>query len=307
MAKQIGAMIRFGCILAAIFLLPGQGIAQTEPGLSPALQHIKTTNTVRLGYRENALPFSFLNRFHKPVGYSLEICQAIVEEIAVAIDAPDLKIAYVPLTAEGRIPAILRKEVDLECSSSTANAERARQMAFSPMIFVAGTRLLVPRQSPVRDVRDLAGKTVAVTQGTTNQAALQAANIKFGLGLKIILSPDHEQSFRMVADGKADAFATDDILLYGLIARHQARDRFRITGDYLSYEPYAILFRKGDAQLAGLVEQGFRKLATNHDFAPLYRKWFMRRLPTGEQLGIPISPQLEGSFRMLDHSPGATE
>jgi glutamate/aspartate transport system substrate-binding protein len=109
----------------------------------------------------------------------------------------------------------------------------------------------------------------------------------------------------MLADGKAQAFATDDILLYGLIARHKAQGMMKVVGDYLSYEPYGIMFRKGEPQLTAVVERAFRKLATEHDLLPLYRTWFMQRLPTGERLGIDISPQLEESFKVLDASPGA--
>ena len=143
-----------------------------------------------------------------------------------------------------------------------------------------------------------------VTKGTTNEQAIQAADKKFSLGLKIVTADDHEQAYRLLADGKVDAFATDDILLYGLIARHKAQGTMKVVGDLLSYEPYGLMFRKGDPQLAQVVERTFRKLATNHDLVPLYRQWFMQRLPTGEKLGIDISPQLEESFKVLDTSPG---
>ena len=259
---------------------------------------------MRLGYREASPPFSFLDQANRPIGYSLELCQAIVEELGVEVDDPNLRIDYVLVTPETRIPAILDNRIDLECGSTTANAERRQRVAFSPLIFVAGTRLMVPKESRVSSITDLKGKTIVVTRGTTNEQAIQAADKKFSLGLKIVTADDHEQSYRMVADGKADAFATDDVLLYGLIARHKAQDRMKVVGDLLSYEPYGIMFRKGDPQLAAVVERTFRKLATNHDLVPLYRQWFMQRLPTGERLGIAISPQLEESFKVLDASAG---
>ena len=189
--------------------------------------------------------------------------------------------------------------------STTANAERAKQVAFSPLMFVAGTKLMVPKDSTISAPKDLQGKTVVVTKGTTNEQAMHAVDKKFSLGLNIVTSPDHEQSYQMLVDGKADAFATDDILLYGLIARHKSQDKFRVTGDYLSYDPYGIMFRKGEPQLAALVERTFRKLGSNHDLIPLYKKWFEARLPTGERLNVPISPQLEDAFKVLDDSEGA--
>jgi glutamate/aspartate transport system substrate-binding protein len=134
---------------------------------------------------------------------------------------------------------------------------------------------------------------------------MHVADKKFSLGLNIVTSPDHEQSFQMLAEGKADAFATDDILLSGLIVRHKAQDKFRVTGDYLSYDPYGIMFRKGEPQLAAVVERAFRKLGSNRDLVPLYNKWFTARLPTGERLNVPISLQLEEAFRAMDNSASA--
>ena len=295
-------------LLAALAFLPAlamvaPAVAQ-DVGLSPTLANIKRTHTVRLGYREASPPFSFLDQSNRPIGYSLELCEAIVEEIGTEVDDDALKIEYVKVTSESRIPAVLEGKIDLECGSTTANAERARRVAFSPLIFVAGTKLMVPKAAPVSGVTDLKGKTVVVTKGTTNEQAIAAADKKFALGLTIVTADDHEQSYQILAEGKAQAFATDDILLYGLIARHKAQDRFKVVGDYLSYDPYGIMFRKGEPPLSAVVERTFRKLATNGDLVPLYNKWFMSRLPTGERLRVPISLQLEEAFKVLDSSAG---
>jgi glutamate/aspartate transport system substrate-binding protein len=200
----------------------------------------------------------------------------------------------------------VQNKIDLECGSTTANSERSKQVAFSPLIFVAGTKLMVPKASSVSGAADLKGKTVVVTKGTTNEQAMHAVDKKFALGLNIIASPDHEQSYQMLVEQKADAFATDDILLYGLIARHKAQDKFRVTGEYLSYDPYGIMFRKGEPQLAAVVERTFRKLGSNRDLIPLYNKWFVSRLPTGEKLNVAISPQLEEAFKALNDSEGTS-
>jgi glutamate/aspartate transport system substrate-binding protein len=292
-------------LLLALAFLASPALAQ-EVGLSPTLANIKKSHTVRLGYREASPPFSFLDQANRPIGYSLELCEAIVEEIGTEVDDPNLKIDYVKVTSESRIPAVVDNKIDLECGSTTANAERAKRVAFSPLIYVAGTKLMVPKAAPVTGITDLKGKTIVVTKGTTNEQAIAAADKKFNLGLTIVAADDHEQSYQMLADGKAQAFATDDILLYGLIARHKAQDKFKVVGDYLSYDPYGIMFRKGEPQLSAVVERTFRKLATNHDLLPLYQKWFMARLPTGERLGVPISLQLEEAFKALDDSPQGT-
>ena len=281
--------------------------AQTagSEGLSPTLANIKKTHVVRLGYRESSPPFSFLDHSNRPIGYSLELCEAIVEEIGVEVDDANLKIEYVKVTSDDRIPAVTQNKIDLECGSTTANAERAKLVAFSPLMFVAGTKLMVPKASTISAPTDLKGKTVVVTKGTTNEQAMHTVDKKFSLGLNIVTSPDHEQSYQMLVDGKADAFATDDILLYGLIARHKAQGKFKVTGEYLSYDPYGIMFRKGEPQLTAVVERTFRKLGSNRDLIPLYNKWFVARLPTGEKLGVSISPQLEEAFKVLDDTQGS--
>jgi glutamate/aspartate transport system substrate-binding protein len=306
MRQRLG--IRAGFALLAACLLATAAAAQSGggEGLSPTLAAIKAAHVVRLGYRESSPPFSFLDQANRPIGYSLELCEAVVDEIGVEVDDANLKIDYVKVTSDDRIQAVLQNKIDLECGSTTANAERAKQVAFSPLMFVAGTKLMVPKASSVSSVTDLKGKTVVVTKGTTNEQAMHNADKKFALGLNIVTSPDHEQSYQMLVDGKADAFATDDILLYGLIAHHKSQDKFRVTGDYLSYDPYGIMFRKGEPQLAAVVERAFHKLGSNRDLIPLYSKWFMSRLPTGERLNVEISPQLEEAFKVLNDTEGTS-
>jgi glutamate/aspartate transport system substrate-binding protein len=298
--------IRVDLLLLACLLATPAAAQTAGEGLSPTLANIKNTHAVRLGYRESSPPFSFLDQSNRPIGYSLELCEAIVEEIGVEVDDANLRIDYVKVTSDDRIPAVVQGKIDLECGSTTANAERARQVAFSPLIFVAGTKLMVPKTSSVSGVTDLKGKTVVVTKGTTNEQAMHNVDKKFSLGLNIVTSPDHEQSYQMLAEGKADAFATDDILLYGLIARHKSQDKFRVVGDYLSYDPYGIMYRKGEPQLKDVVERTFRKLGSGRDLIPLYNKWFVARLPTGERLNVAISPQLEEAFKALDDNEGTS-
>ncbi|SFL33955.1 glutamate/aspartate transport system substrate-binding protein [Bradyrhizobium sp. NFR13] len=293
-------------ILAALLLVTTAQAQAPAEGLSPTLAAIKKAHVVKLGYRESSPPFSFLDQAGRPIGYSLELCEAIVEDIGIEVDDPALKIEYVKVTSDDRIPAVIDGKIDLECGSTTANAERRKQVAFSPLMFVAGTKLMVPKTTTGTAPADFKGKTIVVTKGTTNEQAMHAVDKKFNLGLNIVVSPDHEQSYQMLVDGKADAFATDDILLSGLIARHKSQDKFRVVGDYLSYDPYGIMFRKGEKQLSDVVERAFRRLGSNRDLIPLYNKWFVARLPTGERMGVSISPQLEESFKVLDDSAGGT-
>jgi glutamate/aspartate transport system substrate-binding protein len=200
----------------------------------------------------------------------------------------------VPVTSDTRIDAVVSGRVDLVCGSTTSNLERQKRVAFSPIFFVAGTKVMVKKGSPVESFRDLAGKRVAVTAGTTNENALRALDQRFSLGIQLQVVPDHAQGFARVADGQADAFATDDVLLYGLIAEHAgAGAGYRVVGDYLSYDPYGIMFRKDDPQLAQVVKDTFQELAADGEIDRQYKRWFLRRLPSGTSLDLPMSAQLE--------------
>src|ERR1700738_1900362 len=198
----------FGLLLVAGLVTTAASAQTAGEGLSPTLAAIKNAHVVHLGYRESSPPFSFIDPSGRPIGYSLELCEAIVDEIGVEVDDANLKIEYVKVTSDDRIPAVVQNKIDLECGSTTANAERSKQVAFSPLIFVAGTKLMVPKASTISAPKDLQGKTVVVTKGTTNEQAMHAVDKKFALGLNIVTSADHEQSYQMLVDQKAEAFAT---------------------------------------------------------------------------------------------------
>jgi glutamate/aspartate transport system substrate-binding protein len=295
-----------GLIIAAFALvLPAAAQVETDdPGVvSGTLARIKKTGTVRIGYREASVPFSFLDPFGRPVGYSIDICKAIVREIGRTLDidedAIESKAAYVKVTSETRFQAVMDGAIDLECGSTTNNLERRKLVDFSPLFFVSGTKVMVPAAAAWTDFHDLAGRTVAVTRGTTNVQALKALDARFKLGMTLIEGADHEDSYRLLESGKASAFATDEVLLYGLIAQHHAQDRYKVAGEFLSYDPYGIAFRRNEPDLRAAVERAMRNLVVQRDIGPLYSKWFESRLPNGETLGLPMSPQLEESFKVL--------
>jgi glutamate/aspartate transport system substrate-binding protein len=162
---------------------------------------------------------------------------------------------------------------------------------------------MVRRDSAIRSFRDLRGKTVAVTAGTTNEKAMADIRTKFGVDFRITASRDHAESFALVVAGKADAFATDDVLLYGLIATNGQQRNYHVVGEFLSYDPYGIVYRRGDAQMKRLVEDAFRFLADDGEIERQYKRWFMTRLPSGPALGLPMSPQLESLVRAMAAKP----
>ncbi len=266
--------------------------------LTGTLKKIKDSKTITLGYRASSIPFSYLNRPGDPIGYSIDLCGAVVEETARELQGVEIAVEYKKVTAETRISAVLSAEIDLECGSTTANFQRKREVSFSPIFFIAGTKLLVPRSSRINSYRDLLGKTVVVTSGTTNEAAVRAISDKQKLAINVIIGSDHAESFAMLKEGKADAFATDDVLLYGLVATTKSGDQYHVVGEYLSYDPYGLMYRKDDPDFAAVVDRTFSRLAQSRELVQLYNKWFQQRLPTGERLDLPMSPQLEEIFRV---------
>jgi glutamate/aspartate transport system substrate-binding protein len=305
----LGRIISIGLIAAARLLTAPASFAQfdsTDPAtVSGTLARVKTTGVVRIGYREASIPFSFLDRSGRPVGYSIDICNAIVEEIGRTLDRDALNVDFVKVTSDDRLEAIVESRIDLDCGSTTNNLERRKRVDFSPMIFVSGTKVMVPVAVAWRDFRDLKGRKLAVTRGTTNAHALKTLDQKFSLGITLVEGADHEDSYRLLAEGKVDAFATDDVLLYGLIALHGSQGQFKVAGEFLSYEPYGIAFRRNEPALRDAVERAIRNLVIARDIGPTYAKWFESRLPNGERLDIPMSPQLEESFNVLGAAGGA--
>jgi glutamate/aspartate transport system substrate-binding protein len=267
--------------------------------LSGTLKKVKDTGTITLGYRESSMPFSYLNKRHQPIGYSIDLCREIVEDVSTELDGMEIKIAFTPVTPANRLQKVALGEVDLECGSTTGNVQRRKEVAFSPIFFVAGTKLMVPKSSTIGSYRDLAGKTAVVTAGTTNEVALRTLSDKQKLGIAIVTAPDHAQSMQVLTAGKADAFATDDVLLYGFIATDKSASGMKVVGEYLSYDPYGLVYRRDDPGFAAVVDRAFARMAGERRLTELYNKWFLRRLPTEETLNLPMSPQLEEVFRML--------
>lgn len=285
--------------LAALFVC-SVAVAQPESDeLLGTLKKVRDSGIITLGIREASVPFSYLNAKGQPIGYSIDLCHAIVDEITNAIDGRTPTIKYFPVTPETRMDALISGQIDLECGSTTNNVERQKRVAFSPVMFVSGTKVMVRKSSGIRAFRDLKGKTVVATAGTTNEAAIRKLSEQFGLGLKIITGRDHGESYAMLVDNKADAFATDDALLYGFIAKYNSQKDFIVVGDFLSYDPYGIMYRKDDPQLAEVVTRTFHNLAESRDLEYTYNRWFLRKLPNGERLNLPMSAQLLQSFQIL--------
>jgi len=277
---------------------PSQAPADALPTvLSGTLAKARASGVLTLGYRDSAFPFSYL-RDGKPQGYSLDLCQGVVEEIARELQTP-VKPVYAAVTAADRFDAVASGRVDLECGSTTENVERRKLAAFSPLIFVAGVKLMTRGDGDARSLRDLRGKTLAVVAGATAESALKAMNDKYRLGLTLLAAPGYDEGYAKLQSGEAKALAADDVLLSGLIASHKGEREMRIVGDFLTYEPYGLMYRRDDPQMAAAVTRAFAVMAGDGALKAAYAKWFLAPTPTGETVGLPMSAQLSEAFRAM--------
>lgn len=295
-------ILSFRHLAAAALALCLAAQANAQVVLTGTLKKARDSGAVAIGYRASSIPFSYLSARGEPIGYAIEICRALVDAMGEEVGRT-LRIDWVPVTSESRIDAVASGQVDLECGSTTNNLERQKRVAFSPTTFVSGTKLMVKRGSPVASFRDLVGKRVLVTAGTTNEKTMRDLSEKFKLNLALVVARDHADAFVQLAADQAVAFATDDVLLYGLLAENKAQANYTVVGEFLSYDPYGVMFRKGDAPLASLVNDSFRRMAEDRDLERSYDRWFLRRLPSGISIDLPMSPQLTTIFQSLMQKP----
>jgi ABC-type amino acid transport substrate-binding protein len=301
LSRKFSRTIAASLAACVTFLLVQPAGAQSPPGLAipyaGTLKRISETGEIRIGYRENSPPFAFLDSRGNPIGYSLDLCEIVVEEITAEI-GKDLRVSRRPVTPENRFDQVNSGQVDLECGSTTNNVERRKTMGFSPTMFVTGTKLLVRRGTGILNLRDLAGKTVVLTRGTVHETAIPKIAERQKIPVKFVFGSDHSDSFEMLATSKADAFANDDVQLFGMVAERKAAAEFRVVGDFLTYADYALMFRKDDPEFAEVVDRAFRKLAGSREIVAIYERWFLKQLPSGTRLNMQMSPHLEELFRV---------
>lgn len=262
------------------------------------LTHIKDTQTITIAYREASFPFSYLNDDKKPIGYSMDICLKLVDVVKKELKLKDLAVNYVAVTGSTRIPAIADGKADLECGSTTNNAERRKQVAFTIPHFFATARMIVRTDSGIKNWTDLKGKRVVTSKGTTTIKLLNDRDKVRGLDLKLLEGADHNESFSMVESGKADAFTVDDVLLYGLRANAKDPGKFVVVGDPLSTEPYAIMMRKDDSAFKSMIDREMARMMNDGEMTKLYDKWFRKPIPPkGANLNMPMGFLLRDSIR----------
>src|SRR5579859_2753094 len=215
--------------------------------LTGTLKNIKETGTITLGYRDSSIPFSYLDDNQKPVGFAMDICYKIVDAVKKDLKLKKLEVKLNPVTSATRIPLMANGTIDLECGSTTNNAERQKQVSFTNTHFLTASRYVFKKSSAIKSIDDLKGKTVVSTAGTTNIKQLTEANAAKNLNINVVPAKDHAEAFLMVETDRAAAFVMDDVLLASLIAGSKDPSLYVISKDEFSKpEPYAVMLRKDD-------------------------------------------------------------
>jgi glutamate/aspartate transport system substrate-binding protein len=301
--RQPGLWRRCAALLA-IAVLAGSAQAQTQApakagaaasaavvAQSETLRRIRDTGTLLIGVREASVPFSFIDANKVPQGYSVDICLRVADAIKTELKLPRLETKFVAVSSANRIQMLLDGKIDLECGSTTNTRDRQKQVAFAYTTFVAGIKMLAKKNSNINGIEDLRGKTIVVTKGTTSEKIMNVKNEEQSLKLNIIITNDHNESFRAVEDGRAVAFPMDDVLLYGLISKAKKPDDYAVVGKYLSVEPYGIMMRKDDPQLERVVNKALSDLFASGEIRKIYARWFSTR-----ELTVPMNQILKEAF-----------
>ena len=257
--------------IALVWLLPAPTLAQDLQG---TLKKIKDSGTIVIGYREQSLPFSFRGDDGKPTGYSIDLCQRIVTGIQQQLKLQKLDVKWVPVTVDTRMQAVANGTVDLECGSTTNTLSRQEQVDFSNMTFVDGGSLLVKTTGKLASFQDFAGKKIGVIPGTTTETALKAALQKALVNAQVTPVKDHREGLTGVEGGTLDAYASDRVILIGLAVTAQDPSQFAIADTYLSYEPYGLMLRRGDAAFRLTVNRALAQLYRSGEVLQIYGRWF---------------------------------
>ncbi|MGO4304801.1 MULTISPECIES: glutamate/aspartate ABC transporter substrate-binding protein [unclassified Cupriavidus] len=286
--------------LASLMIAAGVlcGTAQAAEPLTGTLQKIKDTGVITLGVRDSSIPFNYNLGGVRQVGYSYDINMKIVEAIKDQLKLPNLQVKEIPITSQNRITLLQNGTIDIECGSTTNNLERQKQASFTTSIFIIGTRIMVKKDGGIKDWADLKGKNVVTTAGTTSERLLRKMNDDQKLGLNIISTKDHGQSFLTLESGRAVAFMMDDALLYGERAKAKNPADWIVVGKAQSRESYGCMIRKDDAPFKKLSDNVITGLMKDGSINTMYAKWFMQPVPPkGLNLDFPLSEDMKALFK----------
>lgn len=279
------------CMLSMIRITPAH--AQTADS---AIARIKAHDEVVIGYRQSSIPFSYLDANQKPTGYTIDLCLAVVDSLKRQLGRSDLKVRFVPVDLTTIIPLLQNGSIDMECGSTVHTQKRAAQVDFSFVTAAASDQLLVKADSKIKEFEDLAGKALAVPAGSTNAAWAQSINAQKKLNIRFVLVKDQAEGFLTVSTGRADAYMSDNVILYGLKKRTSDANAFRVSGRALSYLPYGIVVAPNNSALLNVINATLADSFKSGRAAELYKKWF-------SEIGMPIDPTVQQIFQ-VDSIPG---
>ncbi len=282
------------CVLP--FLLFGASASAQAVG--DTLQKIKETGTMTFGYRESSVPFSYLDAQQKPVGISLDQCQAIAAKVKQQLNLPKLEIKQVAVNSSNRIPLVVNGTVDIECGGTANNATRQKEVAFSVATFVSQPMWLARADAGVKANGDLKGKTIVVTQGSNAVGFARKLNDEQKLGMTVIQAKDHGESMLTLDSGRAVAWLEDDILVAGEKANSRNPAAFALVPSGLDIIYYGLMFRKNDPTFKALVDGVLSGMMKSGEFDTMYRKWFESPIPPKNMnLNFPMTDKLKARVK----------
>jgi ABC-type amino acid transport substrate-binding protein len=280
------SLVLFSSVVFGLFA--SQSTAWAQSG--PVIDRLKSGGKLVLAHREASVPFSYYDADKKPIGYAVDLCVKLAEAVRKKLSLSNMGVEYFAVTPANRIDTIAQGKADLECGSTTNNKERREKVAFTVPHFITGARLLVKSSSKTERLEDLMGKTVVLTKNTTALKAVDSAKKERLMGLKLIEASDHSQSIGMVEQGQAEAFAMDDVTLYGLAATRPDPKALKVVGKFLTTEPLAIMLPKNDPEFKKIIDEEMKRLIRSREIYSIYDKWFAQPIPPkNSALNLPVS------------------
>lgn len=273
-----------------MFMFAGVGAHAQDDG---TLAKIAELGEITVGHRDGAVPFSYYDDKQQPIGYAMDLCAKVVDGVKAKLNKPDLKVTYMPVTGTTRMPLLANGTIDMECGTTTNNAERQKQVTFSTTNFVAGVRILSKKAAPIDSMAEAKGKTIVTLAGTTSVKVINEANTAQNLGLTVLTAKDLAEGMLTLETNRAAALIFDDVSLAGVAATSKAPGDYVLSSQPLSVEPYGIMLRRNDEAFKALVNQTLEGLYKSGEINTIYAKWFTQPIPPrGINMNFPMSSQL---------------
>jgi len=243
-----------------------------------------------IAHRESSVPFSYYDANKQPVGYAMDLCKDLAEAVRKHLGMKSIAIDYVAVNVSTRIDTIVNNKADLECGTTTNNAERRQKVAFTIPHYITGTRYAVRADSSIAELDQFDGHVLVSTAGSTPFKNIDAANRERLMNIKLQAVADNAKAMEMLGNGQADGFAMDDVQLYGLIAEAADPKKFKVVGKFLTIEPLAIMMSKSDPAFKKVVDDEMRRIIRSGEAEAIYDRWFLKPIPPkGVTMNLPMS------------------